>query len=106
MIKGFLIFIIFYQIQLVELKNELLIAINCGGEEIFDQKNDIYYEADNYFIGGQSSDFGTQFEIKNVDQIFTDMKVGPFDIIFYHKCNFTFNSFYDFFIFTSLCAFL
>ena len=44
-------------------RENVVLAINCGGEEYKDSK-DILYEADKYFTGGQPSDFGTQFEIK------------------------------------------
>ena len=40
------------------------IAINCGGPE-FRTKNGVVYQKDNYFSGGESSDFGTNSEIKN-----------------------------------------
>ena len=40
------------------------IAINCGGPE-FRTKAGVTYQKDNYFIGGEPSDFGTNSEIKN-----------------------------------------
>lgn len=59
----------FYQINAEMTADNVLLAINCGGESYRDSK-DIYYLEDSYVDGGQSSDFGSQFEIKNThDQI-------------------------------------
>lgn len=44
--------------------DNVLLAINCGGESFRDAK-DILYLEDSYVNSGQSSDFGSQFEIKN-----------------------------------------
>lgn len=46
--------------------DNVLLAINCGGEAFKDSK-DVQYLEDSYVEGGQSSDFGSQFEIKNTD---------------------------------------
>lgn len=46
------------------LPENVLLAINCGGEAFKDSK-DIQYLEDSFVDGGQSSDFGSQFEIKN-----------------------------------------
>jgi hypothetical protein len=68
------IFIIVITSSIILIKAEMtadnvLLAINCGGESYRDSK-DIYYLEDSYVEGGQSSDFGSQFEIKNThDQI-------------------------------------
>lgn len=49
--------------------DNVLLAINCGGESYKDSK-DIHYIEDKYVDSGQSSDFGSQFEIKNThDQL-------------------------------------
>ena len=40
------------------------IAINCGGPE-FRTKSGVTYQKDNYFEGGEASDFGMNSEIKN-----------------------------------------
>jgi hypothetical protein len=48
------------------LQENVLLAINCGGEAYKDSK-EIEYMEDSYVEGGQSSDFGTQFEIKNTN---------------------------------------
>lgn len=60
---------LFYQVDAEMTADNVLLAINCGGESYRDSK-DIYYLDDSYVDGGQSSDFGSQFEIKNThDQI-------------------------------------
>lgn len=60
---------LFYQVNAEMTADNVLLAINCGGESYRDSK-DIYYLDDSYVDGGQSSDFGSQFEIKNThDQI-------------------------------------
>jgi hypothetical protein len=41
----------------------VVIAINCGGDEFKDAKG-IVYQKDDFYDNGQASDFGTQFEIK------------------------------------------
>jgi hypothetical protein len=43
------------------------IAINCGGPE-FRTKAGVTYQKDNYFNGGEPSDFGTNSEIKNTKE--------------------------------------
>lgn len=49
----------------LEMKVEnVILAINCGGEAFTDSRG-IQYKEDSYVEGGQSSDFGSQFEIKN-----------------------------------------
>lgn len=58
-----LLYTCFNPIQSELVSDNVEIAINCGGDQYIDSKN-IQYQADNYFSGGQSSDFGTQFEIK------------------------------------------
>lgn len=44
----------------------VVLAVNCGGEAFRDSK-DIEYLEDMYFDNGQTSDFGSQFEIKNTN---------------------------------------
>ena len=43
------------------------IAINCGGPE-FRTKAGITYQKDDYFIGGEASDFGINSDIKNTKE--------------------------------------
>ena len=43
------------------------IAINCGGPE-FRTKSGVTYQKDNYFEGGEASDFGMNSEIKNTKE--------------------------------------
>jgi len=59
----------FYTIKSEMSADNVLLAINCGGESFRDSR-DILYVEDSYVDSGQSSDFGSQFEIKNThDQI-------------------------------------
>lgn len=51
------------QIQCALKRENVLIAINCGGED-YRGHNGIYFQKDTYFKGGQTSDFGTNFPIK------------------------------------------
>lgn len=46
------------------LRENVVLAINCGGEAFKDSR-EIQYIEDSFVNGGQSSDFGSQFEIKN-----------------------------------------
>ena len=46
--------------------SKVIVAINCGGEEITDS-NGVKYDADKYYNGGTSSDHGLSFGIKNAD---------------------------------------
>lgn len=48
------------------LQENVVLAINCGGDLYKDSK-DIEYIEDSYVVGGQSSDFGSQFDIKNTN---------------------------------------
>jgi hypothetical protein len=43
--------------------DNVLIAINCGGDDFTDSKG-IDWVKDDFFNGGQTSDFGSQLEIK------------------------------------------
>ena len=61
----FLFFLLnIFQINCRLSQSNVEIAINCGGPE-FRTKNGVVYQKDNYFSGGESSDFGTNSEIKN-----------------------------------------
>lgn len=46
--------------------DNVLLAINCGGSAFTSSKG-IEYIEDSYYEGGQSSDFGSQFEFKNTN---------------------------------------
>lgn len=50
-------------IQNVLKKENIVIAINCGGDD-YRGYNGILYQKDIYFKGGQTSDFGVNFQIK------------------------------------------
>ena len=64
-ITLFLFFLLnIFQINCRLSQSNVEIAINCGGPE-FRTKNGVVYQKDNYFSGGESSDFGTNSEIKN-----------------------------------------
>lgn len=65
------IFLLSVILNLITVKSEMyaenvLLAINCGGDAFKDSK-DIEYMEDSYVEGGQSSDFGSQFDIKNTN---------------------------------------
>lgn len=44
--------------------DKVILAINCGGDEYKDS-NGIEYSSDKHFSGGEASDYGLQYEIKN-----------------------------------------
>lgn len=44
--------------------SKVILAINCGGDEYKDTSG-IEYSSDKHFSGGESSDYGLQYEIKN-----------------------------------------
>ena len=59
------------------LAENVIVAVNCGGDSYTDSKGITYEKVfiylkkffkDNYFSGGQESDFGTNFEIKLTDE--------------------------------------
>ena len=52
------------QIDSKLVKENVVIAINCGGEE-YEDENGIIYEKDSYFDGGVSSDHGLNYDISN-----------------------------------------
>lgn len=49
-------------------KEDVEIAINCGGEE-YKTKTGVTYQKDNYYDGGEISDFGKTFDIKNTKDV-------------------------------------
>ena len=73
--KGFLTIVLYiiYKIKFIKAElnpDNVVIAINCGGEEFRDSKGILYQKVitsliqDDYYDNGQASDFGTQFDIK------------------------------------------
>ena len=65
----FIFYIIFLSLNIIYINSRLNpsnveIAINCGGPE-FRTKAGVTYQKDNYFVGGEASDFGINSEIKN-----------------------------------------
>ena len=44
------------------------LAINCGGAE-FKSKSGVVYQKDNFFNGGETSEFGRSFDIKNTKDV-------------------------------------
>lgn len=64
-----ILIIILYNLSLINTelhKSNVVLAVNCGGKSYKDPRG-IEYEEDNYYDGGQSSDFGKHFGIKNTD---------------------------------------
>ena len=67
--KNFIFYTIFLSLNIIYINSRLNpsnveIAINCGGPE-FRTKAGVTYQKDNYFVGGEASDFGINSEIKN-----------------------------------------
>ena len=67
--KNFIFYIIFLSLSIIYINSRLNpsnveIAINCGGPE-FRTKAGVTYQKDNYFVGGEASDFGINSEFKN-----------------------------------------
>ena len=67
--KNFIFYTIFLSLNIIYINSRLNpsnveIAINCGGPE-FRTKARVTYQKDNYFVGGEASDFGINSEIKN-----------------------------------------
>ena len=67
--KNFIFYTIFLSLSIIYINSRLNpsnveIAINCGGPE-FRTKAGVTYQKDNYFVGGEASDFGINSEIKN-----------------------------------------
>ena len=67
--KNFIFYTIFLSLNILYINSRLNpsnveIAINCGGPE-FRTKTGVTYQKDNYFVGGEASDFGINSEIKN-----------------------------------------
>ena len=65
-------FLLFISINILYINSRLNpsnveIAINCGGPE-FRTKSGVVYQKDNYFNGGEASDFGMNSEIKNTKE--------------------------------------
>jgi len=67
--KNFIFYTIFLSLNIIYINSRLNpsnveIAINCGGPE-FRTKTGVIYQKDNYYVGGEASDFGINSEIKN-----------------------------------------
>jgi len=67
--KNFIFYTIFLSLNIIYINSRLNpsnveIAINCGGPE-FRTKTGVTYQKDNYYVGGEASDFGINSEIKN-----------------------------------------
>lgn len=63
----FLVLLIIFSFIKAEINpDNVLLAINCGGPALTSSRG-IEYVEDSYYEGGQSSDFGSQFEFKNTN---------------------------------------
>ena len=70
--KTIIFYICFLSINIIYINSRLNpsnveIAINCGGPE-FRTKSGVTFQKDQYFVGGEASDFGTNSEIKNTKE--------------------------------------
>ena len=70
--NNILFYIYFLTINIIYINSRLNpsnveIAINCGGPE-FRTKSGVTYQKDDYYLGGEASDFGTNSEIKNTKE--------------------------------------
>lgn len=68
--------------------SKVILAINCGGDEYKD-KSGIEYSSDKYFSGGESSDYGLQYEIKNTkdEELYQTERWSNSDLTYNLKSN-------------------